>query len=250
MSDMNDLATQKREHVAPKLEFEHRVVANEYGFYCVPKNYLRREVPQLLANGEVYEAKTLAFMRRISGRGDIVSGGAFIGDFFPALSEALAPGAALHSFEPNPLSFMAAQATIELNGLTNVKMNAVAVGSEPATLPLRIAQGNQASAARARIVKQESADTGTINVPVVTLDELIPDDRHISVLHLDIEGFEIEALKGATGIVSRCKPIIILEGERHRRRVDYIEALTELLPDIGYRSAGLIERNAVYMPSR
>ena len=95
------------------MDFKHRTFVNEYGFYCVPDEYAKREIPTILAKGKVYEPNTLKLMRRHIGDGDIVTGGAFIGDFFPALSSALRPGARLISFEPNPLSFAAAQATIK-----------------------------------------------------------------------------------------------------------------------------------------
>ncbi len=226
--------------------FENKTFSNEYGFYCVPLEFTGREVPELLRRGEVYEPKTLALMRRIAGDGDIVSGGGFIGDFFPALSEALAPGAILHSFEPNPISHSAALQTIAMNGLQNVSMGNVAVGAEHAVLPLRVSRGkDEAMAARAKIVEGVS-DSGTIDVEVTTLDDLIDPSRNVSVLHLDIEGHELPALKGAQALIQRCKPIIILEAAKPRMRRMYATALRQMFPGLNYEMSGRIERNCVY----
>lgn len=40
---------------------------------------------------------------------------------------------------------------------------------------------------------------------------MIPDDRRVSVIHLDIEGFEEQALDGALKILQRDRPILVLE---------------------------------------
>ena len=48
-------------------------------------------------------------------------------------------------------------------------------------------------------------------VKIVSLDTIIPQERNISVLQLDIEGYEKEALIGAIDILKRCRPILLLE---------------------------------------
>ncbi len=229
------------------MDFEHRICVNEYGFYCVPVEYDNREIPKLLADGAVYEPGTLQLMRRRVSSGDIVTGGAFIGDFFPALCEALDPDARVISFEPNPLSFAAAKQTIALNGLTNVTLHPVAVGEAAGQLPLQLSRkGGSASAARARIV--ESGDEGeTVNVDVVTLDSLVPADRQVSILHLDVEGFEKPALLGASRLIQDNAPMIVLEAEKRWQRNMYLDFLGEHFPALGYRFCGGMERNAFYL---
>ncbi|WGW04550.1 FkbM family methyltransferase [Tropicibacter oceani] len=232
------------------MDFKHRTFVNEYGFYCVPDEYAKREIPKILAHGGVYEPNTLKLMRRRVGDGDIVTGGAFIGDFFPALGSALAPGARLISFEPNPLSFAAAQATIALNGLTNVDLAPVAVGEAPAKLHLQLArQGGSATAARAKIV-ENAGDGETIEVDVVPLDTLVDKGRKVSVLHLDVEGHEKAALLGAQRIIQDCRPMIVLEADRKWMRNMYLDFLNEHFGDLGYRYCGGMERNAFYLSER
>ena len=230
------------------MDFEHRISVNEYGFYCVPADYVKREIPKILANGEVYEPNTLRLMQRRTGGGDIVTGGAFIGDFLPALSRALSPGAQIFSFEPNPLSFSAACETIALNDLANVTLAPVAVGETPGTLQLQLARpGGDPMAARARIVAPE-AEGDTLPVEVTTLDTLVPAGRRVSILHLDVEGHERPALLGARRIVEHCAPMIVLEAGRPWQRQMYADFLAEQFPDKGYRLCGAMERNAFFLP--
>ncbi|MEN9061124.1 MULTISPECIES: FkbM family methyltransferase [Ponticoccus] len=231
------------------MDFEHRISVNEHGFYCVPEAYAKREIPKILSQGAVYEPATLRLMARHARGGDIVTGGAFIGDFFPALSRALAPGCRVVSFEPNPLSRAAAERTIALNGLTNVDLHPVAVGEGPDRLNLQLSrEGGSPSAARAKIVADPDAGE-TTPVEVVTLDSLVAPGRIVSVLHLDVEGHEKPALLGASRILSENRPLIVLEAERPWQRKMYAEFLAEHAPGAGYTFAGGMERNAFYLPT-
>ena len=56
-----------------------------------------------------------------------------------------------------------------------------------------------------------------IGVKMIKLDTFIVEK--IDLIHLDIEGYEFEALKGAKELIERDKPIIILEIDS--RAVDY-----------------------------
>lgn len=230
-------------------DFAHFIAENDYGRYCVPQAYADREVPQLLADGKIYEPETLKLLRGMVGDGDIISGGAFIGDFFPALSGALAPGALYHTFEPSPVTHAAARHTITLNGLDNVVLHQVAVSNEPGTLPLLTArrEGGPELAAAAKIVPGETGNH-VVNVEVTTLDDLIPANRKISVLHLDIEGYELQALMGAKRIIAEHKPIIVLEAAKRSMQRVYKRALRNHFPDLRYHITDVIERNAIYVP--
>ena len=232
--------------VAPP-EHDYDIVSNEYGFYSLPRSFRKRELPTVLTSGHVYEPNTLKFMQRMAGQGDIVSGGALVGDFFPALSGALARDARLHSFEPNPVSYESARHTIALNGLENVCLTNAAVGEVAGVLPLQVSRsGKNALAAGAKIVR--SAQEGaTIDVRVTPLDDLIPQDRRISILHLDIEGHEMAALLGARSMIARNRPIIILEAEKVRVQRTYMRLMRNRFAELRYRIAGKIERNVIFV---
>jgi hypothetical protein len=58
--------------------------------------------------------------------------------------------------------------------------------------------------------RSEMSELGE-TVKIVKLDSVIPKNSKISLIHLDLEGYEFEALIGAKEIIQRDKPIIVLE---------------------------------------
>jgi len=53
--------------------------------------------------------------------------------------------------------------------------------------------------------------TETIKVCVGTLDNILPTDRKFSVVKIDVEGLELNVLKGGTKFLARDRPIIVFE---------------------------------------
>ncbi|MEO0503867.1 MAG: FkbM family methyltransferase [Pseudomonadota bacterium] len=231
-------------------EMPHILATNRYGTYCIPDDFKKRQVPQLLRTGKVYEEDTLDFLRRHVGTGDIITGGAFVGDFFPALHQVLSKKARLHSFEPFPDSFEASACTLALNGLKQVTLHRCAVGKEAGTVPFAVARGkgNASLAAGMHITADAETTLHTITVPVVPIDDLVPATRRVTVLHLDVEGFEVDALYGAARILAKSKPIVVLEGSKRFHLRKYLRTLHEVAPKAGYVHAGQIDHNSVYRP--
>jgi FkbM family methyltransferase len=70
--------------------------------------------------------------------------------------------------------------------------------------------------------------SGTLEVEVMTLDSYQFQD--ISLMKIDVEGFEEEVLRGATETIGRCKPIIYLEADRQEK----LKSLANYLAELGY----------------
>lgn len=230
------------------LDFETVTAVNEYGFYCIPEHFKTREVSKLLLDNQVNEPRTLQLIRQFSGTGDVVSGGAFVGDFLPALSRGLSTKARLHSFEPSPDSHAAAVMTARMNKLSNLDIHHVAVGSEEGVLPLQIANDNGKVLGGMSKIVEKHEEGKTIEVPVVTLDSMVDAKRKVSVIHLDVEGHEWHAILGAHRIVEKNSPVLVLECTKKWMRKDYEKRLNEAFPDHGYHLVASMERNSFYVP--
>lgn len=107
------------------------IAYNQFGGYCVPVSAMHRPAAKRVLAGKVWESDTIEFMISQFDSGDIITAGTFFGDFLPALSAHLQPGAGIWAFEPNPESFRCAQITLMLNGLKNVVLTQAGLGAQP-----------------------------------------------------------------------------------------------------------------------
>ncbi|GAA5508755.1 FkbM family methyltransferase [Novipirellula caenicola] len=60
-----------------------------------------------------------------------------------------------------------------------------------------------------------------IRVAIKRLDTLIPEDAFVDVMKIDIEGAELGALRGATNMLSRCRPVVMFESAPTRSSSSY-----------------------------
>lgn len=212
---------------------------NVYGKYSVPNGLMHRPAVRLVSEGDVYEPKTIEFMRNMAGDGDIIHAGTFFGDFLPALSQRMNDDRKVWAFEPNPNSYENACQTVELNDLKNVTLQNFAVSNQTGEMLFRThdAKGKPLGGHSHFVTKQGE---GVVPVSAVRLDEVVPLDRKITVLQLDVEGHEKAALKGARAIVEKWRPILVLEG------FDRPRWLRTRFPGLGYKLVGRLHANRVY----
>lgn len=94
---------------------------------------------------------------------------------------------------------------------------------------------------------------GKVTVPVVTLDAYCQrvGIRQLDLLKLDVEGAELLALKGAQAVLTKMRPVIVMEAsERTTARFGYTTAdLIAFLERQGYRVQRVpMEENVIAMP--
>jgi len=133
------------------------------------------------------------------------------------------------TFEPVPATFRCLERNTR--GVSNIFKFPSALGAEQVVLKMR----PSVSAGSWRVDTKE----GTFEVPQTTIDSAQRAD--VDVIILDIEGYEVEALKGAAKTIERCKPLIHVE-ELPRAQ----EAIRAHMRSIGYRLARDYHRDRVY----
>ena len=215
---------------------------NRYGSYCVPRSSAHRPAARAILSGEVWEPDTLDFMMQNAGDGDIVHAGTYFGDFLPALAEAVGARGRVWAFEPDPVNYHCARITAALNDLSSVSLRNAGLGSESGEFHLKVRdeRGGHLGGLSQFTMETESLDPHTyVKADIVTLDEVIPESRHVSILQLDVEGFEQQALAGSLETIRRCYPILILE------RVPGSEWFTGQIESLGYRPARSLHANVV-----
>ncbi|QFU74717.1 FkbM family methyltransferase [Halioglobus maricola] len=206
-----------------------------------------RTAPRKVLRGEVYEPATLEFMMERCGDGDIVHAGTYFGDFLPALGGSCGPAAKIWAYEPNPENFRCARVTLLINDLDNVVLRNAGLGAAEDSLVMRVRDSEgTALGGKSHVVTTGSFDATTdVTVDIVTVDATVPEDRHVSILQLDVEDQEQPALAGAIRTIRRCRPIVILE---IREGNDLLQStwFAESILALGYRESGRLHGNTVF----
>ena len=140
-------------------------------------------------------------------------------------------------FEPSPANLEAARENIRLNGVPNFELVAAAVGAAPGKVSFEPGFGNGAI-----------ARNGPIEVPVVTLDAHFG-ERRVDLLKLDIEGYELEALRGARAVLAK-RPALAIEMHvaLYQDRARQVAELFELVDAGAYDASIQLEVDGPIVP--
>jgi FkbM family methyltransferase len=109
----------------------------------------------------------------------------------------LVPRGRIYAFEPDPTLFASLKENVQRNGAKNVVVFNAAAASQTGKLLLRPGLFNRGDN---QIVQNERSEAGTIQVDAISLDQTIPDLR-LDLLKIDVQGFEVEVLKGAEELI-------------------------------------------------
>jgi FkbM family methyltransferase len=186
---------------------------NKYGGYCVPESSSHRPAATSILLHNIYEPQTIEYIMHNCGNGDVIHAGAYFGDFLPAISKNIGLNSKIWAFEPNQESFRCAEITLKINEIQNVVLTNAGLGVKQEFLPMKVVNEDGHSLGGAsQIISKDSIDMLKAEmIQVFAIDDIIGTDRDISIIQLDVENHEKEALMGGIKTIQRCLPIIILE---------------------------------------
>lgn len=132
----------------------------------------------------------------------VVDAGAFVGDHTVAYSNAVGPKGIVYAYEPNPLAFECLRHNTK--GLGNVYSFNFALGDTAGEMCL-VREFSHASG----YIAKNSEHTYMANVPVKPMDGAA--FGKIDLIKLDVEGYELNVLKGAEKIINKFHPKLVIE---------------------------------------
>lgn len=121
------------------------------------------------------------------------------------------------AIEPVPDNAACLRENVKANGLTNIEIVHAAVSDRPGMLKFSV-EGPWSSV-------RESG----VEVPAITLDNFA--DRDVSMVKIDVEGWEPHVIAGGAGLLSRKRPLVLMEWNAicllfaHHDPVSFAEAL-------------------------
>lgn len=146
-----------------------------------------------------------------------------IGANIGCISQALHhEGFVVEAFEPQPEIF----GLLEFNARGAIVHN-TAVGDEAgwATMP-KVHYSTKGNFGGLGLF--ETSIYGDYKVPVLTIDSLNYED--VGFIKIDVEGFELQVLKGATETIKKCRPTMYIEDDRTEKSA----ALRNYIRELGY----------------
>jgi len=179
------------------------------------------------------------------GTGLVIDVGANCGHFTML---AASRGAAVYAFEPLLRNVRLLHAGAVRNGFQSVRIIAAAASDLAGTLVIGASHtdGMVGEAGRNGVEAALSADY----VAAVRIDDMVPRDRPVSLIKIDVEGHEYRALKGAMRTIAIWDPVILSEfapawlASSGHSGIEYLE----LLRGAGY-SLAVVGRPEVTAPA-
>ena len=135
----------------------------------------------------------------------VVDAGANIGIYSRFLALCVGDAGAVHSFEPSPDNFRRLRAAV--SDLSNVHANQVAVSDTTGEQLLYISDTLNVDH---RTYAVDGEARRTVPVRFMRLDDYFQPKQRVDLIKLDIQGFELNALRGATRVLSENPDIKIL----------------------------------------
>ena len=175
--------------------------------------------------GEFSHGETILFEKLIQPGWIAVDAGANMGTHTLTFSRLVGPNGNVLSFEPQRPIYQVLCGNLALNNCLNVIAQQACVGEAPGTMIVPMLDYTAINNYGGLALGQWAEG---YQVPVVTIDGLnLP---RCDFIKIDVEGMELEVLKGAAAAIAANRPILYVENNR----IDKSPALVGWLLDAGY----------------
>ncbi len=215
-----------------------------YGFNAVR---MCRWGPMIYNKNDAYVGRSLAkygeyswheqnvFSQLLKPGAVIVEAGANIGAHTIPLARLAGPQGAVLAFEPERLVFQTLCANLALNNCTNVWAMHQAVGASNGMIPVPAVDPTVPNNFGGLSLLDASG--GADIVPMRTIDSL--QLAACSAIKADVEGMEIDVLRGAAQTIERHRPLLYVENDRPQRSEEMIALVMRMRYDLYWHTPAL-----------
>ena len=196
-----------------------------------------------------HEQGTTNLMTALVRRGDVVLDiGAHIGYFSLVFARLVGTEGRVFAFEPNPDNYALLKKNVELNGYRNIVCVQKAVSNTTGKVKLHLCPANSGG----HRIFGPMENGKTVDVESVRLDDYFADwQGHIDFVKVDVEGAELEVIKGMSSLLEKNAKIKLITEflPGHTRAVADAEYYLELLSNHGFKFYRINERNKSVQPT-
>jgi len=200
----------------------NKLVKTKYGLMLC--NKFDKYVGQALITYGEYSDEEVSLFKGLCTQGDtVIEVGANYGSHTLPLSQIVGESGTVIAFEPQRVVFQTLCANMALNSVQNVHCFQNAVSSKKTELYIPAIDYDKEGNFGGISMQKE----GTEEVKVVKLDSFIS-IKSLSLIKIDVEGMELNVLKGARKTIQKFQPILYVENDRfdkHTSLIQYIDSL-------------------------
>ena len=197
---------------------------NEYGTYVFPQDLQHRAVCRYLLNNKCYEKDMVDFVKNNINNESMIHAGTFIGDMLPAFSSFT--DGKIYAFEPVAENYKFAKINTERNSLDNVILKNNALSDSSQVLKMKTHENGKKHGGGSFVCKD-----GDETVDAIKIDDAVPISEKISIIQLDVEGYESQVISGAMTTIKRNLPILIVETLPNNEILQVLKKLGYLVTD-------------------
>lgn len=142
----------------------------------------------------------------------------------------------VYAFEPDPYNAEQCQDNIKRNNLTNIELFSIGLGNTETTVDMEVRTPSNRGGNR---IAPQGVSTNR-RVQITRMDNVskLRNLNRIDLIKVDVEGYELQVLKGAREILLKHKPTLFIELDDNnlRDQADSPAALIRFLVEVGYTS--------------
>lgn len=163
----------------------------------------------LAAMGNNFEPHMVQLFRALIGPNDVVADiGANIG-LTALLFSTLAKKT--YAFEPSPTTYRILSENLARNKIANVEVFNLGLGHKEETLTITFAKNNRSGGYVSDKIRPETGHV-TEDIRIDTLDHFFTGKEPApTFLKIDVEGFELNVIKGGGGFLQSARPTVVME---------------------------------------
>ncbi|MEH6604164.1 MAG: FkbM family methyltransferase [Pseudomonadales bacterium] len=172
--------------------------------YFLPEYAMHKPAVQHILNDQYYEPETHRLVGKIfeNFAGSMIHAGTFYGDMIPSFSESVT--GFVYAFEPVLENYILARMCIQKNRLENVFLFNSALSSVLGNIKMDTGGEDGVHHGGACKISDKGFTCTSVRIDNYEYSDL-------KVIQLDLEGSELEALKGAFSTIERHRPVIMVE---------------------------------------
>jgi FkbM family methyltransferase len=170
--------------------------------------------------------------------------GAYVGWYTVPLARVVGSSGVVLAVEPVPTSCARLRSNLARAGVSNVVVFEVAAWSEATVL--RVLRTEDPAFSSASTAVRGSSPAEEIQVRACSLDALwaAVGGPQVSFMKIDVEGSEVEVIRGARKLIERCSPVILVETDWPAKVLGHLAGYEVQQP------AGFMPWNYVLRPKR